>query len=164
MMEPPYLTKSDVVAWARSEGLEPPAMYRRGYSHANCGEYGCIQGGHGYWEHRLKADREAFLRSETMENDFRVMLWAKRAAAFLNRWADLGWDRLDVLEACALSGVEPGEIDAGILRDRSGGETRTLPLRVFRKRIEAGMAPTLDLFANDDCGGTCMYPDLDRVA
>jgi Phosphoadenosine phosphosulfate reductase family. len=40
--------------------------------------------------------------------------------------------------------------DVAILRDRSGGETKPLPLKVLRERIEAGYQP--DLFAIGGCG------------
>lgn len=172
MAEPPLLTKSQVLEWARREGVEPPRMYALGYPHANCGDDGCIQGGMGYWEHRLTVDPPGFRRSETLEGDFRILLWAKRVARWINNWRAWGyysWDgpdvtKMDVLEACALAGIEPGEVDVAILRDRSGGKTRPLTLRTFRERIEAGQAPTLDLFANDDCGGTCMWPELKRAS
>ena len=40
--------------------------------------------------------------------------------------------------------------DVAILRDRTGGQTRPLPLRVLRERIEAGYRP--DLFSIGGCG------------
>jgi hypothetical protein len=40
--------------------------------------------------------------------------------------------------------------DVAILRDRTGGETKPLPLRVLRERIEAGYQP--DLFSIGGCG------------
>lgn len=45
--------------------------------------------------------------------------------------------------------------DVSILRDRSGGETKPLTLRVLRERIEAGYQP--DLFAIGGCG--CFVDD-----
>jgi hypothetical protein len=41
------LSKADCLAMIERAGIELPAMYRLGYSNANC--IGCVKGGEGYW-------------------------------------------------------------------------------------------------------------------
>ena len=54
-------------------GIEPPRMYRWGYTHANCGgkKGGCCKQGQGDWLRRLKHTPAAFSESEAWENDAR---------------------------------------------------------------------------------------------
>lgn len=35
MCEPPYLSKQDMLDWARAEGLRPPRLYEQGFAHNN---------------------------------------------------------------------------------------------------------------------------------
>lgn len=41
------LLKADCLAMVERAGIEPPRMYRLGFSNANC--VGCVKGGKGYW-------------------------------------------------------------------------------------------------------------------
>lgn len=53
-----------------------------------------------------------------------------------------------------------GDPRASILRDRRGGVTRPLTLRVFRHMLEGGDDATeLFLFSDEGCGGGCALPD-----
>ncbi|MET7397340.1 hypothetical protein ABZS66_28030 [Dactylosporangium sp. NPDC005572] len=36
MCDPPHLTKSDILGWARAEGIRPPRAYADGFVHNNC--------------------------------------------------------------------------------------------------------------------------------
>ena len=44
LTDAPYLDKSDMIAWAQAEGLEPPRLYKLGFPHNNCGG-GCVRAG-----------------------------------------------------------------------------------------------------------------------
>lgn len=59
------LGKPDCLALLARAGIELPAMYRLGYSNANC--VGCVKGGAGYWN-KIRVDfPEAFERMAQAE-------------------------------------------------------------------------------------------------
>lgn len=61
------LSKSDCLAIIDRAGIEVPAMYRLGYSNANC--VGCVKGGIGYWN-KIRVDFPAvFARMAATERD-----------------------------------------------------------------------------------------------
>jgi hypothetical protein len=73
--------------------------------------------------------------------------WTHLLRAFPDRYAD--WERFEQQMRDDLAA------DVSILRDRAGGETRPLTLRVLRERVEAERQP--GLFDGDDWGGCgCM--------
>lgn len=59
------LTKSDCLAMLIRAGIELPAMYRLGFTNANC--IGCVKGQAGYWNRIRKAFPEVFDRMAKME-------------------------------------------------------------------------------------------------
>ena len=61
------LSKGDCKAILKRAGIELHAMYRLGYSNANCG--GCVKGGMGYWN-RIRVDFPAvFARMAKLERE-----------------------------------------------------------------------------------------------
>lgn len=74
MAEPPYLTKNAMSAWARREGIEPPACYDEGLPHSNCLNQGCVRGGQAYWRMILLNRPQAYHESERGENYMRAYL------------------------------------------------------------------------------------------
>lgn len=66
MTDPPYLDKTDTLALARAEGLEPPRLYQLGLPHANCGG-ACVRAGHGAWRQVLRDLPGVFARWEAEE-------------------------------------------------------------------------------------------------
>lgn len=73
LLDPPYLSKSEMLAWIRAEGLEPPSLYADGFSHANCGG-GCVKAGHAHWEHLLRVRPAVFAEWEANEEEMRQFL------------------------------------------------------------------------------------------
>lgn len=73
MTEPPYLDKASMIDWAEREGLRPPALYARGYSHNNCGG-GCVRAGQGAFTHLLNDNPERFAVWERNEAELRGFL------------------------------------------------------------------------------------------
>jgi hypothetical protein len=69
MMEAPYLDRRDLIALARSEGLEPGRTYGEGFSHDNCARK-CIKAGKGHWAHLLRVHPEIFAEAEREEDAF----------------------------------------------------------------------------------------------
>jgi 3'-phosphoadenosine 5'-phosphosulfate sulfotransferase (PAPS reductase)/FAD synthetase len=59
------ITKSEAMLILANAGIELPAMYRLGYSNANC--VGCVKGGKGYWN-KIRTDfPEIFKRTAELE-------------------------------------------------------------------------------------------------
>lgn len=73
LTEPPWLDKADMLAWARSEGLEPPRAYALGYAHNNCGG-GCVRSGQGQFLKLLTENPVRFARWERGEVELRAHL------------------------------------------------------------------------------------------
>jgi hypothetical protein len=73
MCEPPYLSKQDMLAWARTEGLRPPRLYEQGFAHNNC--FGvCVRAGQRQWLHLLHVAPERYLAAEAEEEKLRAQL------------------------------------------------------------------------------------------
>lgn len=70
MCAPPYLTKNEMLEWARKEGLTPCSLYDDGFPHANCGG-GCIKAGIKHFEHLYRTRREVFDRWMNEEETLR---------------------------------------------------------------------------------------------
>ena len=73
----PYPTwaKQDMLSWARGLGVEPPAMYGRGFDHNNCAGR-CVRGGIKHWTRLLEQFPERYRESEELENRLRHQ-WGK---------------------------------------------------------------------------------------
>ena len=70
LIDPPWLTKDELLSAARSEGLEPPRLYGMGFPHNNCGGF-CVKQGQGGFARLLHVDRELYLSHEREEERFR---------------------------------------------------------------------------------------------
>lgn len=73
LLAPPYLTKPDMLAEMKAEGLKPPRMYEEGFAHNNCGGR-CCKAGITHWAHMLLTRPAYFALSEGEENELRDML------------------------------------------------------------------------------------------
>jgi hypothetical protein len=70
LMEEPLLSKREILAWLRIEGVAPPRMYAEGYAHANCGG-GCVKAGQAQWRLLLKTRPERYAYFERREREVR---------------------------------------------------------------------------------------------
>lgn len=59
-----------VVAWLEDIGIEPPIMYKMGFTHANCFG-GCVRAGHYQWKHLYKVWPERFEYVAALEEKWR---------------------------------------------------------------------------------------------
>jgi hypothetical protein len=125
MAEPPYLDKEAMIHWCRSEGLEPPRMYADNFPHANCGG-GCVRAGQGQFKLLYEKNPERFAYWERKEQELREYL-----------------------------GTDGKPRDVAILRDRTGGVSKPLPLFVLRERIETQSS----LVDETDIGGCGCFVD-----
>lgn len=73
LIQPPYLTKPELLQGWRDRGIEPPQLYAQGFAHANCGG-ACVRGGQAQWELLLRVNRPRFLAWEGEENQTRALL------------------------------------------------------------------------------------------
>lgn len=73
MCEAPYMSKSDVLAWMRQEGLTPPRLYGMGFSHNNCGGF-CCRAGQGHFATLLRELPEVYAEHENKEQELRKFL------------------------------------------------------------------------------------------
>lgn len=73
LIQPPYLTKPDLLNLWRERSIEPPRLYAQGFAHANCGG-ACVRGGQAQWELLLRVNRPRYAEWEAEENQTRDML------------------------------------------------------------------------------------------
>jgi hypothetical protein len=73
LMEPPFLTKSQILDAMRERGIEPPRLYKAGFSHANCGG-ACVRGGQAAWRRLLFHDPHTYELWEFQEDHSREVL------------------------------------------------------------------------------------------
>jgi hypothetical protein len=73
LLQPPYVSKPDLLDVFRSRGIEPPRLYAKGFSHANCGG-ACVRGGQAQWQRVLTVNRPPYLEWEAEEQASRDML------------------------------------------------------------------------------------------
>lgn len=73
LIEPPYMDKQELMAACRAWGVEPPAMYRDNYPHANCGGF-CVRAGQAQFRQLLRVNRDRYLFHEQQEQDLREHL------------------------------------------------------------------------------------------
>ena len=71
LVEPPYLTKAQMIAWAESEGIEEQALYREKFAHANCGGF-CVKAGKAHLRHLLRTRPDTYLYHEKREREHRI--------------------------------------------------------------------------------------------
>lgn len=70
LLDAPYLTKPQLLAWATSEGLTPPRLYQLGFAHNNCGG-GCVKAGVSHFRHLLKVLPDVYEEWEQNEEGIR---------------------------------------------------------------------------------------------
>jgi 3'-phosphoadenosine 5'-phosphosulfate sulfotransferase (PAPS reductase)/FAD synthetase len=73
LCEAPYLTKRDLLAWAKREGLKPPRLYDFGFPHANCGGF-CIKAGQAQFALLLRTFPERYAEHEREEESMRNLV------------------------------------------------------------------------------------------
>lgn len=73
MCDPPYLTKPDMLAWLKREGIEPPRLYTMGFAHNNCGGF-CIKAGLGHFANLLRTMPDRYAYHEAKEEELRQYL------------------------------------------------------------------------------------------
>lgn len=73
LFDEPLLTKAQMLDWARSLGLQTPAMYDRGFAHNNC-RGACVRAGQRQWLHLLATDPALFAMKEREEAELRAEL------------------------------------------------------------------------------------------
>jgi hypothetical protein len=73
MCDPPYLSKQQMLDWARAEGLRPPRLYEQGFKHNNCHGV-CVRAGQRQWVHLLEVAPERYAAAEAQENKLRTIL------------------------------------------------------------------------------------------
>jgi len=130
MCEPPLWDKCKIIAETEKLGLPIPRLYRMGFPHNNCGGR-CVRAGISHFVHLLRVLPDKFMEWELEEIETQKVL------------------------------VDHGSSNAHftILKDRRGGEKKSLSLRELRKRVEAG-----DKFPRDDWGGCGCGIQYDPVA
>lgn len=73
LCDAPYLTKTDVFAWLKREGIQRPRLYDMGFAHNNCGGF-CVKAGHGHFKRLLAAMPERYAYHEGKEREIRAYL------------------------------------------------------------------------------------------
>jgi hypothetical protein len=74
LMDPPYLTKSQILDMHRDRyGIEPCRLYTAGFSHANCGG-GCVRAGQSDWRRLLFWNPDRYAEWEAEEEPTRDLL------------------------------------------------------------------------------------------
>lgn len=116
MCEEPLVSKDDMLAILREDGLEVPRLYKMGFPHNNCGGF-CVKAGQGHFKLLYEKMPERYLHHERQEERTRQEIGA----------------------------------DVAILRDRRGGTTKPMTLKVFRQRLEEH-DPDIDPYDFGGCG------------
>jgi hypothetical protein len=73
MTEPPYLSKAQMLDWARAEGIRAPRLYDWGFSHNNC-RGACVRAGQRQWLHLLHTRPDTYAEAEREEDALREKL------------------------------------------------------------------------------------------
>lgn len=71
LMWKPVAGHREAIAAIGADGLPMPMAYQLGLPHNNCLKYGCVKGGHSYWEKLYEVLPDAFARSEAAEAKIR---------------------------------------------------------------------------------------------
>jgi hypothetical protein len=72
-MASPHFSKADMLAAARTRGLEPSDSYEDGFSHDNCGGF-CVKAGQRHFIQLLTKRPETFNYHENKEQEFRAFV------------------------------------------------------------------------------------------
>lgn len=128
LINPPYVSKPDLLQLWRDRGIEPPRLYKQHFKHANC--FGaCVRGGQAQWELLLRVNKPIYLEWEAEEQLTRTEL-GKDVSILRDRSEDA------VRAARAAGRIKP---DANSV---------PLTLTEFRQRLDEQPS----LFDNDDIG------------
>jgi hypothetical protein len=73
MCDRPYLSKDQMIDWARECGVEPPRLYSLGFSHNNCGG-GCVRSGQGQFRRLMEIMPERYAVWAEKEQEVREHL------------------------------------------------------------------------------------------
>ena len=73
LLDPPYLTKSHILAMLNAEGIRPPRLYELGFQHNNCGGT-CVKAGKAAWALLLKTFPDRYAEWEAQEMAFRQFI------------------------------------------------------------------------------------------
>lgn len=73
LCEAPYVSKKDVTAQLKAEGIKQPRLYDTGFSHNNCGGF-CIKAGQGHFANLLHTMPDRYAKHENMEQAIRTYL------------------------------------------------------------------------------------------
>lgn len=71
MTEPPYMTKPQMMEWLKTEGIEPPRLYKLGFAHNNCGGF-CVKAGQAQFALLLRTMPERYAWHESKEEEMRA--------------------------------------------------------------------------------------------
>ena len=71
LINPPLMWQNDMIALAKSLGVEPSRSYVQGFSHDNCGGR-CIKAGQAHWARLLHQRPEVYAEEEREEQLFRA--------------------------------------------------------------------------------------------
>lgn len=67
------MSKADMLAECRRDGVAPPELYELGFTHNNCGGF-CIKAGHAHFKHLLRVLPEKYAECEAEEAKLRETL------------------------------------------------------------------------------------------
>jgi hypothetical protein len=70
LIDPPLLSKDEMIAAAKARDIEPPRLYKMGFPHNNCGGF-CVKQGQAAFLHLLKTMPDRFDYHEQQETAFR---------------------------------------------------------------------------------------------
>lgn len=73
LIEPPFLSKPDMLETLRASGIKPPRLYEMGFPHNNCGGF-CIKAGQAHFKLLLRNFPAKYRFHEEMEEEFREFI------------------------------------------------------------------------------------------
>jgi hypothetical protein len=73
MIEPPYLSKKDMLSELKKRGITAPRLYELGFSHNNCSGM-CVRGGQGHFIHLLQQFPDRYKWMEGYEKEMQEYL------------------------------------------------------------------------------------------
>jgi len=69
----PLMSKPEMLAQVRADGMEPPRLYAMGFPHNNCGGF-CVKAGQAHFRHLLRVLPEKYAEAEAEEQSLRATL------------------------------------------------------------------------------------------
>ena len=124
MVDEPIWDKCRMEREAVKLGIKIPKLYKLGFPHNNCGGR-CVRAGISHWVHLYHVLPERYLE-----------------------WMNEEQETIRVLTARGISSAW-----FSILKDRRGGETKTMTLMQLLERIKAGEEFPTDEWGGCGCGG-----------